>query len=182
MVPLQRPPELDQFEAFVHARGPSLLRSAGLLTGDQHLAEDLVQSALARCHQAWPRLRSVDNAEAYTRRIMYHLQVSWWRRRRVGEVLLAEPPERAAPGHTDPDALWLTLRPALLRLTPAQRAVIVLRFYEDRSEAATADLLGIAVGTVKSQTAKALARLREHVPQLLDVQPEAATVDKGVSR
>jgi DNA-directed RNA polymerase specialized sigma24 family protein len=72
----------SEFDSFVHARTPSLLRSAYLLTGDQHLAEDLVQSALARTHRAWKSLHEAGNAEAYTRKTMYHLQVSWWRRQK----------------------------------------------------------------------------------------------------
>lgn len=85
--PAPPPPGGADFDEFVRARTPALLRSAYLLTGDQHLAEDLVQSALARTHRAWRRLRHTGNAEAYARRTMYHLQVSWWRRRRVAELL-----------------------------------------------------------------------------------------------
>ncbi|WP_033343570.1 SigE family RNA polymerase sigma factor [Catenuloplanes japonicus] len=151
----EQPP--NDFDDFVRSRTPALLRAAYLLTGDQHLAEDLVQSALARAHRAWHRLEQVGNAEAYTRKIMYHLQVSWWRRRRIAEVLPGDLPDR---GHNDDSALRITLRAALLRLPPRQRAVIVLRFFEDRTEAETADLLGITVGTVKSQSSKALAKLR----------------------
>jgi RNA polymerase sigma-70 factor (sigma-E family) len=164
----------DEFVAFVRARTPALLRSATLLTGDQHLAEDLVQAALARTHGSWRRLHASGNAEAYTRRVMYNLQVSWWRRRRVAEVLPGTEP-RPAPSHlrigmeTDAIALRLTLREALLRLTRRQRAVLVLRFYEDRTEPETAEILGVTVGTVKSQTAKALARLRAVAPELAEL-------------
>ncbi|MFI5841023.1 SigE family RNA polymerase sigma factor [Catenuloplanes sp. NPDC051500] len=150
-------PPSHGFNEFVRSRTPALLRAAYLLTGDQHLAEDLVQSALARTHRAWRRLDQVGNAEAYTRKIMYHLQVSWWRRRRVAEVLPGDLPERP---HHDDSALRMTLRAALLTLPPRQRAVIVLRFFEDHTEAETAHLLGVTVGTVKSQTSKALAKLR----------------------
>ncbi|MDP9798475.1 RNA polymerase sigma-70 factor (sigma-E family) [Catenuloplanes nepalensis] len=152
-------PPSPGFDDFVRGRTPALLRAAYLLTGDQHLAEDLVQSALARTHRAWRRLDRVGNAEAYTRKTMYHLQVSWWRRRRVAEVPLGDLPERTGTAGADP-ALRMTLRAALLTLPPRQRAVIVLRFFEDRTEAETAHLLGVTVGTVKSQTAKALAKLR----------------------
>jgi RNA polymerase sigma-70 factor (sigma-E family) len=164
----------DEFVAFVRARTPSLLRSAVLLTGDQHLAEDLVQTALARTHQSWRRLYASGNADAYTRRIMYHLQVSWWRRRRVAEVMPETMPPRTsrsqprASNDTDEIALRVTLREALLRLTKRQRAVLVLRFYEDLSESETAEILGVAVGTVKSQTSKALARLRAVAPELAE--------------
>jgi len=156
-----------EFDDFVRARTPALLRSACLLTGDQHLAEDLVQMALARCHRSWRRLHDSGNAEAYTRRIMYNLQVAWWRRRRVAESLPGDMPERpTGTDHASAAVVWLTLRPALLRLTPKQRAVLVLRFFEDRTESETADVLGVSLGTVKSQTAKALARLRTLAPEL----------------
>lgn len=164
------PPNLEDpqgaYDAFVRARTPSLLRSAYLLTGDQHLAEDLVQAALARTHRSWGRLRETGNAEAYTRKVMYHLQVAWWRRRRVTETLAAAVPERSAPGQRldDQVAERATLRQALLRLTTRQRAVLVARYFDDRSEEETAGLLGVSVGTVKSQTARALQRLRTVAP------------------
>lgn len=158
----------DDFDDFVRSRAPALLRSAYLLTGDQHLAEDLVQAALARTHRAWQRVYHTGNAEAYTRRAIYHLQVSWWRRRRVAEVLPGDLSDLARTGvdHAATTVLRLTLRAALLRLTPKQRAVLVLRFFEDRTEAEVAGLLGVTVGTVKSQTARALARLRAVAPEL----------------
>lgn len=154
----------EDFEEFVRARTPSLLRVAYLLTGDQHLAEDLVQSALARSHQAWGRAR-VDNPHAYVRRTMYHLQVSWWRRRRFTESALSS--DEGAVGGDDSTltTVRIDLKKALLSLPPKQRAVVVLRFFEDQSEAETAQLLDCAVGTVKSQTAKALAKLRVLVPE-----------------
>ncbi|NUR71960.1 MAG: SigE family RNA polymerase sigma factor [Hamadaea sp.] len=160
---------VDEFDAFVRARKPALLRAAYLLTGDQHLAEDLVQTALARTHGSWNRLNDSGNAEAYTRKVMYHLQVSWWRRRRVAEVLPGELPDRQRSKIAEDSGqitLRITLRAALLRLTAKQRAVLVLRFFEDRSEVEAADALGVSVGTVKSQTSKALARLREIAPEL----------------
>jgi RNA polymerase sigma-70 factor (sigma-E family) len=165
--------ESDDFDSYVRARTPALLRTAFLLTGDQHLAEDLVQAALVRTHHAWNRLHAVGNAEAYTRRVMYHLQVSWWRRRRVAELLPGDLPEREVDGR-DPNAVAdtrMVLHGALLRLAARQRAVIVLRYFEDQTEADTAELLGVTVGTVKSQTAKALARLRALVPELSGIHP-----------
>jgi RNA polymerase sigma-70 factor (sigma-E family) len=159
----------DGFAGFVGARTPALLRSAFLLTGDQHTAEDLVQSALARTHRGWHRLHSTGNAEAYTRKIMYHLQVSWWRRRRVSETPAGHLPEpRRADGgdHAADTVLRLSVREALARLTAKQRAVLVLRFFEDASEAEAAEVLGVSVGTIKSQTVRALARLRAVAPEL----------------
>jgi RNA polymerase sigma-70 factor (sigma-E family) len=158
----------DDFDEFVRARTHALLRCAYLLTGDQHLAEDLVQSALARTHRAWRRLHHSGNAEAYTRRTMYHLQVSWWRRRRVAEVLPGNMPDRRITGAENSDGitLRLLLRDALAGLTAKQRAILVLRYFEDLSETQAAEQLGVSVGTVKSQTSKALARLRERNPGL----------------
>ncbi|TDC84119.1 SigE family RNA polymerase sigma factor [Micromonospora sp. KC606] len=164
-------PLLSEFDSFVRTRTPALLRSAYLLTGDQHLAEDLVQSALARTHRSWSRLHDTGNAEAYTRKTMYHLQVSWWRRRRVAESVTGELPEprRHDADHASQTSLRLTLRAALARLSAKQRAVLVLRFFEDRSEAEAADMLGVTVGTVKSQTSKALAKLRAVAPELAEL-------------
>jgi len=158
-----------EYETFVRSRTPALLRSAYLLTGDQHLAEDLVQTALARTHRAWSRLRQTGNAEAYTRKTMYHLQVSWWRRPRVAESSREVPERSSGPDPSDQVAIRTTLRQALLRLTPSQRAVLVLRYFEDRSEVETAELLSVSVGTVKSQTARALGRIRKVAPELADL-------------
>ncbi|GAA3453799.1 SigE family RNA polymerase sigma factor [Dactylosporangium matsuzakiense] len=155
------------FRDFVDARGAALSRAAFLLTGDHHAAEDLVQSALARVLRHWRRIEGGD-PEAYVRRVMYNLQMSWWRRRRVPEHLAATPPDR--PG-TDPyaaAALRLSLDRALALVTPKQRAVLVLRFYEDLTEAQAADLLGCSVGTVKRHAHDGLARLRAVAPHLVD--------------
>lgn len=154
---------------FVRTRTHALLRSAYLLTGDQHLAEDLVQEALARTHRAWPRLERPENAEAYARKVMYHAQVSIWRRPRVAEVLPGDlDPDRAAGSDDPADAAVqrITLRRALLTLTAKQRAVIVLRFFEDRTEAEAAQALGVSISTVKTQTGRALDRLRALLPDL----------------
>jgi RNA polymerase sigma-70 factor (sigma-E family) len=167
----------DEYDAFVRARTPALLRSAYLLTGDQQLAEDLVQTALARTHRAWRRLHETGNAEAYARKIMYHAQISVWRRPRVAESLPGIVPERGDGWLDvgDRTAVRATLRQALLRLTPKQRAVLVLRFYEDRSEEETAALLGVTIGTVKSQTARALGRIRRVAPELGDLYVAGGT-------
>lgn len=161
----------NEFDSFVRGRTPALLRAAYLLTGDQQLAEDLVQSALARTHRRWGQLHHQGNAEAYTRRTMYHIQVSWWRRPKVAESMPGDLPEpnRGGYDHAEVTSTRIALRRALLRLTPKQRAVLVLRFFEDHSEAETAELLGVASGTVKSQTAKALARLRTVAPELAEL-------------
>lgn len=152
---------------FVRERSHALLRSAFLLTGDQHLAEDLVQEALARTHRAWPRLERPSNAEAYARKVMYHAQVSLWRRRRVAEALPGDGLERHGGSIADPAEAAvhrITLQRALLALSPKQRAVIVLRYFEDHTEAEAAQLLGVSVSTVKTQCNRALERLRTLVP------------------
>ncbi len=148
------------FAAYVAARRPALLRTAYLLVGGNTAdAEDLVQTALVKAVPAWRRIRG--HPDAYVRRILVNEATSRWRRRRWREVSTAVPPDRAAPAEheADPD-----LRRALAALAPRQRAVVVLRYYEDLSEQQIADLLGISVGTVKSQARDALARLRALVP------------------
>ena len=152
----------DAFHEFVVARTPALARTAYLLTGDHHLAEDLVQTALFKAAKAWGRIQG--DPEPYVRRILYTENVSWWRRRRhTTETALGEYDEPAA---TADDDLRLSLEHALARLTGKQRTVLVLRYYEDRTEAQTAEILGIGVGTVKSTTRQALARLRAVAPHL----------------
>jgi RNA polymerase sigma-70 factor (sigma-E family) len=162
-----------EFEEFVRSRGHALIRSAYLLTGDQHLAEDLVQSALARTYRVWRRHGIVDGPEAYTRKVMYHLQVSWWRRRRIRENLAATLPDLASV--TDPDvATRLALRAALLLLSDRQRAVIVLRYFDDLTEAVTAEVLGLTLGAVKTHARRGLERLRELVPESVDAPDPAS--------
>src|SRR5690348_8240967 len=168
----------DEYASFVRGRSQALLRSAYLLTGDQHLAEDLVQEALARTHRAWNRLHESGNAEAYARRIMYHMQVSMWRRRKVAESLpgdLPEPPRRPSPDDTGAITRRITVERALRMLSPRQRAVVVLRYFEDRTEVEAADLLGVSVGTVKTQTTRALERLRKLVPELQEFRTAEET-------
>lgn len=159
-----RPSERD-FEEFVAARSAALLRTAYLLTGNHHDAEDLVQTALLKAVPKWGRVRE---HEPYVRRILVHESVSRWRRRRWRETSTESLPELPAGG-TDVDDR-LVLRLALSKLAPRQRAVIVLRYFDDLTEAATAEMLGISLGTVKSHARDGLARLRVLVPDLeLDV-------------
>jgi RNA polymerase sigma-70 factor (sigma-E family) len=155
----------EDFEAFVAARYDALLRTAYLLTGNHHDAEDLLQQALVQAVGAWGRM---EQPEAYVRTILVRQNISRWRRRRWREVHAAEPPDRGAPDDPGADDR-LALQQALALLAPRQRAVIVLRYYEDLTEVQTAAVLGIAVGTVKSQTRDALQRLREAMPELGDV-------------
>ncbi|MCY1136369.1 SigE family RNA polymerase sigma factor [Actinoplanes sp. Pm04-4] len=164
----------DLFCDFVRTRSAALLRTGFLLTGDRHLAEDLVQDALARTHRGRRRLTDPGHFEAYTRTAMYHLHVSRWRRRRIVESMPGEMADVAAPGsdHAHRTDLKLALHEVLARLTRRQRAVLVLRFFEDRSEAEAAELLNCSVGTIKSQTSKALARVRHLAPDLLSAVTE----------
>ncbi|MEU4692031.1 SigE family RNA polymerase sigma factor [Actinoplanes sp. NPDC023714] len=157
-----------EFTAFVVARGPALVRVAYALTGDQQTAEDLVQAALAKAFARWSRIEN--DPEPYVRRIIYNDRVSFWRRRGRGrELLMAELPEAGAHrGHDHDSTLRLALRQALLSLPPRQRAVLVLRYLEDRSVEETAAVLGCRPGTVASQSARALAKLRDLVPELND--------------
>ncbi|MGO8957861.1 MAG: SigE family RNA polymerase sigma factor [Streptosporangiaceae bacterium] len=148
------------FDEFVAGRGQALQRFGYALTGDWALAEDLLQTALARAYPRWSRIQG-DDPEAYVRKIMVNTWSSWWRRRWRGEVPAEQVPESAGPdSFTDVDSRQ-ALRAALATLPPRQRAVVVLRYHQDLSEAQVAQLLGVTVGTVKSQAAKALATLRE---------------------
>ena len=144
----------EEFTAWARQRQTALLRTAVLLTGDRHRAEDLVQEALSQVAVRWSRLRD-GNPDAYARRVVVSRNISWWRKHR--REVVAEPPKTAAAPDLD---RRLALDRALAALTPAQRAVIVLRYYDALTEADTAAALGIAVGTVKSHAHAALARLR----------------------
>lgn len=149
------------FEEFVATRSQALLRSAYLLTGDAGKAEDLLQTALAKTWRHWERANSSGHGEAYVRRVLYTTYASWWRRRWRGELPTAELPEPPATSNAYDTAVdRTTLMDALAELPRGQRAVLVLRYFEDRTEAETAKLLSISVGTVKSQSARALTRLR----------------------
>ncbi|WP_405062277.1 SigE family RNA polymerase sigma factor [Kribbella sp. NBC_01505] len=149
-----------EFEDFVAARYGQLLRTAYLLTQDRALAEDLVQTTLARCWLAWAR---IEDPAGYVHRTMVNTYSAWWRRRWNGEQPTEELPH--SPQYDGEPAV--DLGSALKRLPRRMRAVVVLRFYEDLSEAETARLLGCSVGTVKSQTSRALAKLRID-PRLID--------------
>lgn len=151
----------DEFRHWVVARSPALLRTAYLLTGSRPDAEDLLQTALAKTYLAWDRVRDRAALDGYVRRVMVNAQTSFWRRRRVDERPTGVLPDRGggrdATADLDlHDALWT----ALAGLPRRQRAAVVLRYYEDLSEADTADVLGVSLGTVKSTTSRALARLR----------------------
>ena len=160
----------DDFEEFAHTRLPQLYRAAWLLCGDTHLAEDLVQEALTKVALRWRRLRD-DNPDAYARQILVRDNISAWRKRRR-ETVVDHVPRVVVPDHAAASERRLLLDQALATLTPRQRAVVVLRYYDDLTERAAADALGVSVGTVKSQTHLALSRLREAAPELAELLGE----------
>lgn len=153
------------FREFVVARRGALMRTAYLLTGEVGLAEDLVQTALAKAFVAWRRVRGVDDPDGYVARILINAHISEQRRRRIREWLPGVLPEQAGPDRVEAIADRSVLMAALSKLPPRQRAVVVLRFWEDRAESSVAELLGCSVGTVRSQASRGLARLREN-PEL----------------
>jgi RNA polymerase sigma-70 factor (sigma-E family) len=151
----------QDFHDFVVGQWHALLRTAYLLTGDRGDAEDLVQSALVRVHRNWHRIERRDAPAVYVRRVLVNLNASIWRRRsRLREQPTDVLPERAGGDTADVHAQRDELRRACLRLPPRQRAVLVLRYFEDLSEADSAATLGISVGAVKSQTSRGLDKLR----------------------
>jgi RNA polymerase sigma-70 factor (sigma-E family) len=165
----------DAFVAFVRARYGALLRYAVLLTADRGHAEDLLQDALARTYGAWGRLEAAAAADAYTRTTLVRLALRARRRRWRGETPTSVLPEQPAGG-ADPDVTE-SVRAALAALPPEQRAVLVLRYYDDRTERAIADQLDCSPGTVKSRAARGLAALRE--AGLLDGVLEGDSRERG---
>ena len=154
--------EAEGFAQFVAARQRALQRTAWLLTGDWAAAEDLVQTALVRSWPRWERIRRRDDPEIYVRRAMVNSWVSWRRRRGWGERATGAVPEVQAAGDVAAEvAVRVTVQGALRSLTARQRAVLVLRVFDDLSEAQVAQVLDCAVGTVKATMARAVARLRE---------------------
>ena len=155
-----------EFVEYVRARQHTLLRAAFLVCGDAHLAEDLLQGALVKLARQWERVRD-EAPDAYVRRILYRDAVSSWRKRRH-EVVGIQPavPEPLDRWDAEEVERRLDVLRALDALTPRQRATVVLRYFEDRSERDTAEILGCSVGTVKSQTHDALVRLRAAMPRV----------------
>jgi RNA polymerase sigma-70 factor (sigma-E family) len=163
------------FEDFVCARSSSLLRTALLLTGrDRADAEDLLQIALERAYRHWPKLYRQDEPERYVRRILVNASADRWRRlaRRREQPMPATGAEPAVPDGTAEILNRQYLLGALAQLPSRQRAVLVLRYFDDMSEGETAEILGCSLGTVKSHAARALARLRATASPYADSQPE----------
>ena len=157
----------EEFSAYMAARQRSLLRTAYLLTGDPAGAEDLVQTAFAKLYLSWDRVRDTGALDGYVRRILVNEHNSLWRRawkrREQATEVVPESPVDDAYDDGTRDALWRHVH----TLPPRQRAVIVLRYYEELTEAETAEVLGVSVGTVKSQASRAIAGLRARAPQTL---------------
>ncbi|HEX4090974.1 MAG TPA: SigE family RNA polymerase sigma factor [Trebonia sp.] len=165
--------ERESFADFAQRRSRALLRASWLLTGgDWALAEDLAQTALGEVWRRWDRVAVMEAPDAYAHKVLVNTSLRWRGRRWTGEIATAELPETVARGGEFQQVdVRESLRRALRELTAKQRAVILLRYFEDRTEAEAADILGCSVGTVKSQASKALARLR-HVPGLAEILTE----------
>ncbi len=167
----------SDFRAYVAARIAALSRVAYLLTGDWHAAEDLVQLTLINVARHWDRVSATGDPDAYVRRVLYNQNVSVWRQRRRTAHVSSPPGEPGYPGGgagpardgTDDVATAVVVQAAMARLTRKQRAVLVLRFFEDRTEVETAEVLRCSVSTVKSRTRDALARIRVLAPELHDL-------------
>lgn len=149
------------FEEYVQQRGPALVRLAGLLVGHRQLAEDLVQEVLAKAYARWDRIVRADHPDRYLRRMLVNAHASWWRRRSYHESVGVPAIEEAAPGTPDTeiaerDALWRLI----LALPRRQRAVVVLRYYEDLDDVAIAQILDCSPVTVRTHAMRALAALR----------------------
>jgi RNA polymerase sigma-70 factor (sigma-E family) len=155
--------ELDAaFVAFVDCRAWRHVRAAVLLTGDWHTAEDLVQTCLVKLYRAWPRLDSGVDLDAYLRRMLVNTHRSWWRARWRREVPVARVPDRVGEADgQDRHARAAVVRQALQALPARQRAVLVLRFYEDLPVAQVAELLGCSAGAVRTHTHRGIRRLRQ---------------------
>lgn len=159
------------FESYAAVRWSRLVWTAYLLTGDHHEAEDLVQATLAKVYLAWPRISRLDAPDAYVHRALVNNNLSRFRKRRVVQLLTSRLPERAREGGTAQVEERALLMAALATLPPRQRAVVVLRYWEDLSEHQVAEVLGCTPGNVKSQASRGLAKLREH-PVLAGLAPE----------
>ncbi|MCQ4213448.1 SigE family RNA polymerase sigma factor [Streptomyces longispororuber] len=160
------------FASYVRARQPVLLRTARSLTANPCDAEDLLQTALTKTYVAWDRIEDHRALDGYVRRALLNTRTSQWRKRKVDEFVCDELPEPPALPAGDPaeqqalhDAMWR----AIMKLPARQRAMVVLRYYEDLSEAQTAEVLGVSIGTVKSAVSRALGKLRED-PELRPVR------------
>lgn len=174
---MQRSDE-ERFTDFVRAHSASLFRTGYLLTGDYQRAEDLLQSTLVRLYQRWPRVETMERPLGYARKVLVNQAISWWHRHSSREAPMLVLNEPAWGGGMDEITEHQTVWKAVMSLPPRQRAVTVLRYYEDLSEAEIAEMLGVARGTVKSHGHAATRRLAELLgePTAIPAQPaEEAT-------
>lgn len=172
----------EEFAAFAHARLPALMGTAVLLTGNREDAQDLVQTTLTKTFVHWRRIVNQENPDAYVRRILINVHLTW--RRRLARITSFEPARREPLA---PDAFSAveerdSLRRALLSLPPRQRTAVILRHYEDLSEIETARVLGCSVGNVKSLTSRALTALRAFAPHASDADHELQLGVSGRNR
>jgi|RhiMethySRZTD1v2_1073278.scaffolds.fasta_scaffold661156_2 RNA polymerase sigma-70 factor (sigma-E family) len=167
---------------FVAMRWPALVRTAYLLTGDHGHAEDLAQSALTKCLVAWPRLRAREAADAYVRKVMLNTYISWRRKSSWHELPSEDPPATESYDSTDGLAQRSVVLDALAVLPPKQRAVVVLRFYQDLGVRDVARHLGCSTGSVKRQTYEALKKLRQVMGDEVRIASGNGGVDEGKSR
>jgi len=177
--------DMAAFDALLHTRSRPLLRAAYALTSDWAQAEDLLQTALTKTYLRWHALDDVEAGEAYLRRVMFTTYARWWRRKWRGELPTETLPDQAGDGpYADADRRD-ALRRALAMLPRRQRVMLVLRFFEDVTEAQVAETLGVSVGTVKSTTSKALAKLRvrddlsDHAATTVVVPPRVIDLSTG---
>ena len=168
-----KPDAASEFASYVTDRSGAWLRVAYLLTGNRADAEDLLQTALAKTYLSWHRIQDKGALDGYVRRVLVNTQTSWWRKRRLDEYPTDVLPEQSWEDN-GPDRYEIreTVWKALEELPKRQRAVVVLRYYEDLSEAETANVMGISVGTVKSTASRALAKMRDN-DSLRDVRIDA---------
>ena len=165
----------DGFTEFVVEVERPLLRTAYLLTGDHGHAEDLVQTALVKAHRHWSRVRAADSPLAYVRRVLVTTHVSWRRRMSSSEQVIETVPDRPGEDLQERQAITDLVRAALRELSPTVRAVVVLRYFEDLTEAETARLLCCSTSTVSTHAARGLATLRRHLATV-----EAADTDTSI--
>jgi RNA polymerase sigma-70 factor (sigma-E family) len=172
---MARSPSDEEFTQFVHGTWPALYRTAYLLVGDRSLAEDLVQTAMVKTYTAWPSVRDVHAAPGFARTTLVNTAASWFRKRSWRNEV---PTETMPEAHLEADhSLRPTVLDALAQLPPRQRAVVVLRYYDDYSVAEAARALSVSEGTIKSQTSKALDTLRRLLGEAVVPLTSGATHD-----
>ena len=169
--------DLSDFSDFVVARWQAMYRTAYLLTGDHGHAEDLVQTALGKCFVAWPRLRERAASDAYVRKTMLNTYLSWRRKKSWYELASDAPPDRESADSTEGLAQRSVVMAALAELPPRQRAVVVLRFFDDLGVEQVATQMGCTAGSVKRRTSVALGKLRQALGDITDVVNEESLVE-----